>query len=295
MKKEFTQKLICLCAVFLSWGTVGRAQNWNKNAFIGSDGAAEMGKVIDFHETNGGAEDYSLRLAISGGKLSSTGGFALPGIGINTNSFGYGQVHVFGNSPTATNLILSANYESIFRWRFKTTDRGNAIDLDITGSNGTDQEESLIKLSPSFSGRPEFSFLNDWLVINNGNIGVGTATPTEKLSVNGKIRAKEIKVETGWADFVFAKAYKLPTLQAIESHIKEKGHLPGIPSAAEVEKNGVELGDMNKRLLQKIEELTLYLIEQKKEIDALKASAQRNDGQNEKFQLELKDLKSKLK
>jgi hypothetical protein len=132
-------------------------------------------------------------------------------------------------------------------------------------------------------------------ILNSGNVGIGTAFPAEKLSVKGKIRAQEVKVEmNGWSDFVFAKDYKLSTLQETEKHIKEKGHLPGIPSAAEVEKNGIELGDMNKRLLQKIEELTLYLIEQKKEIDALKVSAQRNDGQNEKNQLELKDLKSKL-
>jgi hypothetical protein len=108
-------------------------------------------------------------------------------------------------------------------------------------------------------------------ILNSGNVGIGTAFPAEKLSVNGKIRAQEIKVEmANWPDYVFAKDYKLPSLKETEKHIKEKGHLPGIPSAAEVEKNGIELGDMNKKLLQKIEELTLYLIEQNKEITELK-------------------------
>ncbi|ACU03278.1 hypothetical protein [Pedobacter heparinus] len=107
-------------------------------------------------------------------------------------------------------------------------------------------------------------------VLTNGNMGVGIENPAEKLSVNGKIRAHEIKVEnTNWPDYVFTKDYQLPTLQQTEKHIKEKGHLPGIPSAAEVKANGIDLGDMNAKLLQKIEELTLYLIEKDKEIKQL--------------------------
>ncbi|WP_159451689.1 hypothetical protein [Pedobacter africanus] len=96
-----------------------------------------------------------------------------------------------------------------------------------------------------------------------GNVGIGTADMRGyKLAVNGKVRAQEIKVETAnWPDYVFAKDYSLPTLQETEKHIKDKGHLPGIPSAAEVKANGIDLGEMNAKLLQKIEELTLHLIE----------------------------------
>ncbi len=101
-----------------------------------------------------------------------------------------------------------------------------------------------------------------------GNVGIGTGFPSEKLSVKGKIRAQEIKVENAnWPDFVFAKDYSLPTLQETEAHIKANGHLPGIPSAEKVKANGVDLGDMNAKLLQKIEELTLHLIEIKKEME----------------------------
>jgi hypothetical protein len=104
------------------------------------------------------------------------------------------------------------------------------------------------------------------IIDKNGNVGIGHPNPTEKLSVNGNIRAKEIKVENAnWPDYVFAKDYALPSLKETEKHIQEKGHLPGIPSAQEVKSNGVDLGEMNAKLLLKIEELTLYMIELKKE------------------------------
>jgi len=104
-----------------------------------------------------------------------------------------------------------------------------------------------------------------------GNVGIGTTNPTTPLAVNGTIRAKEVIVDTGWADFVFAEDYTLAPLSEVEAHIKEQGHLPGIPSAAEVAAGGVSLGDMQAKLLQKIEELTLHQISQEKRIQKLEA------------------------
>jgi len=120
----------------------------------------------------------------------------------------------------------------------------------------------------------------------SGNVGIGTTTPDAKLAVNGNIHTKEVKVDLiGWSDFVFKDSYKLPTLKEVEQHIKEKGHLKDIPSAEEVAKNGVYLGEMDSKLLQKIEELTLYTIEQQKAIDALESKNEKLEKENNELQL----------
>lgn len=101
------------------------------------------------------------------------------------------------------------------------------------------------------------------------NVGIGTATPSERLSVNGKIRAQEIKVETNnWPDYVFNAAYKPLSLSKLEAFIDQNRHLPGVPDAVSVAHNGIALGEMNKILLEKIEELTLYLIEKDKQLNS---------------------------
>ena len=116
----------------------------------------------------------------------------------------------------------------------------------------------------------EATDLNDLSV--NGNVGIGTSdTLGYKLAVNGTIRAKEVKVESEWADFVFKKDYNLPTLEEVEQHIEEKGTLPGVPSEKEVKANGVNLAETNVLLLQKIEELTLYIIQQEKRMEVMEA------------------------
>ncbi|WP_298733954.1 hypothetical protein [uncultured Chitinophaga sp.] len=105
----------------------------------------------------------------------------------------------------------------------------------------------------------------------NGNVGIGTNNPQAKLAVNGDIFSKRLKVvQTGWADYVFTPEYSLLPLHELENYIKCNQHLPDIPSAAEIERNGLDVGEMNRRLLQKVEELTLYIIDLKKEIDELK-------------------------
>ncbi|MFT3739677.1 MAG: hypothetical protein QM786_13035 [Breznakibacter sp.] len=103
----------------------------------------------------------------------------------------------------------------------------------------------------------------------NGNVGIGTNAPLAKLDVSGSIRATEIKVEAKTADFVFDEDYDLKPLAEVEQYIKEHKHLPNIPGAMEMESNGVDLAKMNMLLLQKVEELTLYLIIARKNYETL--------------------------
>lgn len=149
-----------------------------------------------------------------------------------------------------------------------------------TGSNKLYIENSTSSL-PLIGG--DFSIDEIYL---NGKVGIGTTSPSHELSVNGTIQAKEVLVETGWADFVFDDEYELSTLEQVEQYVQNNNHLPGIPSAKEVEKNGINLGDMQSKLLIKIEELTLYTIEQDKQIQRL---IEDNSSLNNKYD-DLKDI-----
>ncbi len=107
---------------------------------------------------------------------------------------------------------------------------------------------------------------------DNGNVGISEKAPDHKLCVNGTVKAKEFLCTLDnwhWPDFVFADEYKKMTLNELEKYISLNKHLPGMPSSNEVENNGVNLGEMNAKLLQKIEELTLYIIELNKRNEEL--------------------------
>lgn len=170
---------------------------------------------------------------------------------------------------------LTGNYGPV-KWNETTTKwvRPSGNYNDVGGIIWQDEGTYFIRRPPGenleFSNNEflEGAFL--FAQMFTGNIGIGTKNPgVWKLAVNGKIRAKEIKVETNWSDFVFENGYDLPTLEEVEKHIIEKGHLKDVPSAKEVEENGILLGEMSAKLLQKIEELTLYSIDQEKRIKSL--------------------------
>ncbi len=162
----------------------------------------------------------------------------------------------FSNTTTKDDLL----FESDGAFLFKLDKNGNGIS-NLPGFGIFDKNDNII-----------------FFAKDNGNVGIGKLTPTAKLHVDGKIVSEEIEVRdvTG-ADFVFAPNYNLMPLTEIEAFIKANHHLPEVPSATEMQANGVELGKINMLLLQKIEELTLLMIEQNKKIELLLKKAAKQD------------------
>ncbi|OYT13457.1 MAG: hypothetical protein B6I19_05025 [Bacteroidetes bacterium 4572_114] len=147
----------------------------------------------------------------------------------------------------------------------------------VLQSGGTDPIHFATNGSPDGSpnGNPDSDGILRMEINSDGQVGIGTTNHFDMetmLTVAGKIHAKEIKVtaNAGGADFVFENDYDLPGISEVENFIKTNKHLPDIPSADEMITNGIDVGEMQIKLLQKIEELTLYVIELKKENEEMR-------------------------
>ncbi|WEA00669.1 hypothetical protein [Mucilaginibacter sp. SJ] len=121
------------------------------------------------------------------------------------------------------------------------------------------------------AGSPVFT------VLHTGNVGIGQTNPQNKLDVNGSIHSKSVLIDlNGWSDYVFKKDYPLRPLSEVKAYIDLNEHLPEVPSEQEMVKKGLDVSEMNKLLMKKIEEMTLYLIEQNKRIEKLEAKINHN-------------------
>ncbi|SKD07866.1 hypothetical protein SAMN05660461_3849 [Chitinophaga ginsengisegetis] len=161
-----------------------------------------------------------------------------------------------------------------FKGWYTANGTGPAAEIGISAGRaafiGFDRTPGATKYLPVLLSGGTTATNQKTLIITDAGVGIGTLTPQSELSVKGTITAQRVKVtQTGWADYVFHKNYQLPSLAEVEAYVRSNQHLEGIPSAAEVEKEGIDVGEMNKKLLAKVEELTLYLIEQNKKITAL--------------------------
>ena len=157
--------------------------------------------------------------------------------------------------------------------RLRNDPDGNSAGLWLDGPVAENRgflgvlNENTIGLYGASAG---WSFLMD---VNDGAIMIGTAQKAAgyKVNVAGKIVAEEVRVQlrAAWPDYVFEKQYELRTIAEFEKYIHLNKHLPGIQPATEIKKDGFELGDMNKKLLEKIEELSLYIIQLNKRMEKL--------------------------
>src|SRR5690606_9284421 len=124
----------------------------------------------------------------------------------------------------------------------------------------------------------------DFTIMQNGNVGIGSISPEAKLMVVGDIHASEVRLDLNGTvppDYVFKQGYDLISLNEVEHYIKENGHLPNVPSAKEMEVEGLSVKEMTLKLLEKIEELTLYVIVLKKENELQQEEINRLKKQNE--------------
>ncbi len=162
-------------------------------------------------------------------------------------------------------LVLESAADHPTDFVFKNNDR---LSWDISARGSADNYS--LNFYPSTNGSAWFT--STLTLLTNGYVGIGTNDPKNKLSVNGTIWAKEVKVSlTDGADWVFEDDYQLRTLEEVEEFVKENKHLPEIPSAEEFRQNDLNVAEMDNMLLQKIEELTLYMIEQNKRMNRLEA------------------------
>ena len=209
--------------------------------------------------------------------------FFYPGnVGINTNDPSHAKLEIngsigaavamfgadkFGVTIEANNPEIGFNY--FYNAGSKTIKAGYGGVVGMSPGNGD-------VYIGNFSGNQssaDFGLISGYqnviVVKQTGNVGIGTSNPTYKLAVNGTIRSKEVRVESGWSDFVFEKKYKLPSLSSVEKYIKTYKHLPGILSAEVIQQKGLAIGEGEAKLMQKLEEMTLYMIEANKKISEL--------------------------
>jgi hypothetical protein len=251
---------------------------WNRQAgsgetdFIANSGAGSPGGFAFWNYTNGGTLTPLMYLNAQGY------------VGINTTAPLF-PLDVYGGWAVMRQGVWgqSTGAQAAGYFTGPTTGPGSII---VQGGNTTwpawwiSGTQSLLQIGYNGATLQGSGALN---ITTAGNVLIGKTTLANSsyiLDVNGNVRANQIVVNTSGADYVFDQAYHLPDLPDLERYVHREHHLPGIPSAAEMQKEGVDIGNTQTKLLAKIEELTLYTIQQDKAMDNLKEKVRSLEEQN---------------
>jgi hypothetical protein len=247
----------------LGIGTGATAPSDAKVAIQGTSGTSILLKAT--------SSDGSERLNLSSnGALNLTGTLNL----INQNGDSYGLLNDVDGVVINSN-ILTLNASETYTNGYYTAVNGYYFGIDgsrlIDDNTGNTNLTSAGGINFNVSASPwGGSNSRAMTILADGRIGIGASPPGQyKFAVNGDAIFTKIKVKpyAGWPDYVFKKNYKLPTLKEVERYIKQYGHLPGIKSAEEVERESLDVGESQAALLKKIEEMTLYMIEVKNQLE----------------------------
>lgn len=255
----------------------GTTNTGSSNTFVGANagrfnGSGTSNVFLGFQSgDNNTTGSYNVFSGYESGGQNSTGKYNV------FNGYFSGQANIDGayNTYIGTNAGRSStgSYNVFLGYRAGYNEAGSHK-LYIENTNTSD---------PLIYG----DFQNDVVGINTGEVPAGYT-----LAVKGKTITEEIKVRThdNWPDYVFEADYHLSPLSTLENDIKSLGHLPGVPSAEEVKDNGFHLGEMNATLLEKVEELTLYLIQMNKEMKAMNSDIQKLEMENQNLKIQLETL-----
>ncbi|WP_294674360.1 hypothetical protein [uncultured Fluviicola sp.] len=224
------------------------------------------------------------------------------GIGTNSPEFTFdcrGDAKTAGHLWANQSLSIGANMNAFSKLNIVNTNRAAVIQANTVGNTKPYQrlmyfeydntDTKILEVQNPTAGYTAFSLnSNGEMDIHNGVVPIfhlGTngmlslrnnSMETFRVEANGMVRARKIKVDSEtWADYVFDENYKLLPLNELELFVKQNKHLPSIPSEQQIKEEGIDVTEMNVKMMEKIEELTLYLIQQNKEIEKLKAEIQR--------------------
>ena len=257
----------------VAYGSLGKIDFFNSNSSSNTIAARIEGKRDNYSHNDGRLSFYTADVNGNLNEQMTINRFGEVGIGTTTPreklEVKDGSLRISNSTGVAYGSLGKIDF-------FNSNSSSNTIAARIEGKrdNYSHNDGRLSFYTADVNGN-----LNEQMTINRfGEVGIGTTTIPSgyKLAVDGKAIFEEVKVEIiNGADFVFEDDYNLRTIEEVAEFIQTEKHLPDVPSAKEMEENGIGVAEMNMKLLQKVEEMTLYMIEMKKENDALKSRVEK--------------------